>query len=116
MKVLVIDDNHDVARMIEEFLSRRGVIVDFINNGVRGLEYLKRENYDALIVDYRMPQIDGLEIAKYAKYERKVKKIIIITSDAEFKSEEYVILYKPFSMEILCEVLFSDKESCEVLS
>lgn len=64
MKLLVIEDDKDVAAYITKGMKESGHIVDCANNGKDGLFLATTEKYDAMIVDRMLPELDGLTIIK----------------------------------------------------
>ncbi len=109
IKILVVDNNTNVTSKIKEQFSSHAVIkvVNTIENGADALDYiLKNKNeFDLLIMDLILPEVDGLTILARMKEENIKKKVIVITS---YKKEytinmtnNYGVSYymlKPFSM------------------
>lgn len=64
MKVLVVDDEADFLEIAELYLEREkeGLEVVTVNSGEEAFEILKEGNYDAVVSDYKMPIVDGLEL------------------------------------------------------
>jgi PAS domain S-box-containing protein len=82
-RVLVVDDELSVRLMINRALSREGYSVDTAENGRIALEEYRKNRYDLLLVDIRMPDLDGIELY-YRLREADpaiAKKIIFITGD-----------------------------------
>jgi len=79
--VLVIDDETDVAELISEILRRDGYSVDTVHSGEDGLEALADANYDAMLVDIKMPGIGGQGFLERVKAERPelVNRIAFVT-------------------------------------
>ncbi|WP_170336912.1 response regulator transcription factor [Ruegeria arenilitoris] len=61
-RILLIDDDARLAEMVGEYLQGFGYSVSVIGNGVEGLEALRDGQFDALILDLSLPDIDGLEV------------------------------------------------------
>ena len=64
MRILVIEDDKDVASFIRNGLTQAGCNVDHAANGRDGLFLATTENYDALVVDRMLPGIDGLTVIR----------------------------------------------------
>src|SRR5690242_10612670 len=62
MRVLVVEDNPDMGRYLEQGLREQGFAVDLVADGVRGLDYAATGVYDLLILDRMLPGRDGLEV------------------------------------------------------
>ena len=65
MKLLVVEDEKDVANALNTGLSRDGYVVDVAGNGNKALEALAVDHYDLLLLDLNLPDMDGLEICRW---------------------------------------------------
>ena len=89
MKVLLVDDNSDITTLLSEFLKEKGLDVHATNNAKEGLELIKTENFDCVVLDNDMPQIRGIEIIQELEKDGILKnQQIIILSGAGFTSEQ----------------------------
>ena len=79
MRILVIEDDKDVASFIRNGLAQAGCNVDHAANGKDGLFLATTESYDALVVDRMLPGIDGLTVIREAKRYKADLPVIIIT-------------------------------------
>lgn len=61
-KILIVDDDESFAEMTKIFLEKRGYDVLVANNGERGLEKIEEENPDLVLLDIRMPEMDGRDV------------------------------------------------------
>lgn len=61
-KILVIDDERSIRRSLEEILSYENYEVSLAENGKVGLSLIKKENFDVVLCDIKMPQMDGIEV------------------------------------------------------
>lgn len=114
-RILVIDDEGMITQTVGNLLKREGYISEVAGSGYQAIERIKSINFDLIVADIRMPQMDGLEtinnIKKYLKDSKKTDiPVIFITgyadSDAHIKAEEYgTVIFKPFDLkEFLTEV------------
>ncbi|MDD5723388.1 MAG: sigma-54 dependent transcriptional regulator [Syntrophales bacterium] len=79
-KALIIDDEDSIRDGCRQVLSRMGCVVDDTNDAARGLEMALGDSYDLILLDVRMPKINGLDVLKRLKVESAVSaRIIIIT-------------------------------------
>ena len=62
LRLLYIDDDPGLARLVQKALERRGFVVETVNDGAAGLERLREGNYDAVALDHYMPGRDGLAV------------------------------------------------------
>lgn len=76
--ILLIDDSPDVLKVLHDTLVLDGYQVDACNNGKAGLDLIKKSDYDLVISDILMPEVDGFEILKaIATYFPGQKKILM---------------------------------------
>ncbi len=99
MEALVVDDSALVVKLIEDILKRRGVVVDYAYTSEDALKKIKEKKYDVYLIDYELPKINGLEIAREIKKINEDGKIIIITANVDFKTSEFSVIYKPFDLD-----------------
>ncbi len=79
-KILIVDDEESMRDACTQVLSRKGYQVDCTGDSLRGLEMARKDIYDVMLLDIRMPKMDGLEILAKLKVERNISaKIIVIT-------------------------------------
>ena len=68
-RILMIEDDEDLAAMVAEYLNERGFEVEARHDGTRGLEALRSESFAALILDVMLPDIDGFEVCRRVRAE-----------------------------------------------
>lgn len=78
-KVLIVDDERDFLEALSERMSTRGVIVQTATSAVEALKKTGEQSYDAVILDLRMPEMDGLETLKAMKQKNPELQIILLT-------------------------------------
>ncbi len=119
-KILLIDDEPDVTYTIKKILEDNGFKVDSFNDPILALNYYKVNFYDLVILDIKMPKMDGFELyTKIREKETKVK-ICFLTAIATFNEEfrkirltlgktinEDYFIQKPINMEDLTKKLTS---------
>lgn len=79
-KILVVDDGEVLRSLANEVLSEEGYQVTIANSGGEALEYVKREAFDLVIADLKMPGMDGMELLKKVKEHDKETQVIFLTS------------------------------------
>lgn len=108
MKILFIEDEKEFARSLKRLLELNHYLVDLAYDGERGLELLKKKEYDLLILDIMLPKMDGFEVAKKVRQEQILTPIIMLTArdavDDRVKgldngADDYLV--KPFAFEEL---------------
>ncbi|MCB1553635.1 MAG: response regulator transcription factor [Xanthomonadales bacterium] len=107
MRILVIEDNQDIAANLGDFLEEQGHIVDFAGDGVTGLHRAVVDEFDAIVLDLNLPGMDGLEVCRKLRQEaRKSTPILMLTARdtleqklAGFESGADDYLVKPFALQ-----------------
>ena len=64
MRILIIEDNPDIAANLGDFLEDRGHTVDYAGDGVSGLRFAVEFDFDAIVLDLSLPGLDGLEVTQ----------------------------------------------------
>lgn len=110
LKVLYIEDNEENKLLIKRVLQSEGFIVVDASDGVTGLEKVKSELPDIILMDLHIPGIDGYELTTYIKNDEKLKHIpvIAITASVMKRDREKAIyagcdgyIEKPVDIDIL---------------
>ena len=108
MSVLLIEDELKVASFISKGLEEEGYSVEVAYNGAEGLQLLKANAYEIVLLDLMLPEIDGLEVLRTARSWGMTTPLLIITAKSSKEdvvrgldtgSDDY--LTKPFSFEEL---------------
>ena len=106
-KILVVDYEWKIRKLIKDYLVREGYSVDEAGDGEEGLELFFQTTYDIVILDIMMPKIDGWSVCRKIREESQVP-IIMLTARAdesdqlfgfELETDEYMI--KPFNPKLL---------------
>ncbi len=80
--VLVVDDDHANAALIEQLLALRGFQVNVVHSGLEALEALPSRKPDIILMDIQMPELDGLETIRQIRSQQAVKNIPIVAFTA----------------------------------
>lgn len=116
LKVLIVDDDNGIRRLLARFLEREGFIAIEAADGLDGVEIAKKEQPDLIILDVVMPRMDGLTAARLIKFYKPLSDVPIIfltAKDAdkeielaeEARAEAYIT--KPFDVRQVIEVIKS---------
>lgn len=116
MKILVIDDNKSITNSLEKYLRIKGFDVKICNEGNIGLEMVKNEKWDTVLLDLSMPEFSGLDIIEDLEKNNLLKdqKIILFTASSvsDFVIKKYLekegiktCLRKPISLSKVVETL-----------
>jgi two-component system, OmpR family, response regulator len=85
-KVLIVDDELDFLETIVKRLKRRKVDATGIDSGIKALKLLEEEHFDVVILDVRMPGMDGIETLKEMKKKQPLMEVIMLTGHASVES------------------------------
>ena len=89
MSVLVVEDNLINQRVIVHMLHKMGYEPDISNNGIEALEHCAHKNYDLILMDVQMPEMDGLEATRIIRKELAVQPgIVAMTANAMAEDRE----------------------------
>jgi len=111
-KILVIDDDPVVAKSCHRVLTAEGYKVDTALSAQNGLERALQNDFDLVITDLRMPDLDGMEVVRRIAGEKPFTPVVVITGYGTIQSaveatklgaHEYV--EKPFTPELLLQVV-----------
>jgi two-component system response regulator HydG len=105
-RVLVVDDDKEMAETVAEFLNERSFRADIAVGGKAAIGALKRKAFDAVITDLRMDQVDGLDVLAAAHAEEPSLPVIIMTAYGTIEGAIEAVrrgasryLTKPFKLE-----------------
>ena len=84
-QILVIDDDMDMSRLLCHFLGRKGFQATSAFSGGKGLEKFKESNFDVVLCDFRLGDMDGVDILKEIKKINSDTVVIIITGYSDVK-------------------------------
>jgi DNA-binding NtrC family response regulator len=85
-RVLVVDDEPDFLETLVKRLKRRKVDASGVSSGVEALRMLEQEHFDVVILDIRMPGMDGIETLREMKRKRPLMEVILLTGHASVES------------------------------
>jgi DNA-binding response OmpR family regulator len=107
MRVLIIEDNPDIAANLGDYLEDHGHTVDFAGDGVTGLHLAVVNSFDAIVLDLALPGMDGLEVCRKLRSEAgKDTPVLMLTARdrledklAGFETGADDYLVKPFELQ-----------------
>ena len=85
--ILVVDDEEHIRLLFKEELEDEGYTVELASNGVEALEKLKRSNYDVIVLDIKMPGMDGIQTLGEIKKINKDQPVVLCSAYGEFKQD-----------------------------
>lgn len=117
MKVLVIDDNVSIGKMLKQFLELKGHQCVTVADGYNGLELIRKQKFDVIVLDLAMPEFSGFDVVNELSGTGEIKNqnIIVLTAVAVSKDQINQLLKagvksflkKPVSPEALLTTITS---------
>ena len=108
MRILVVEDERDLNRILVKTLSAEGYSADACYDGMEALEYLAGAEYDAVVLDVMMPRMDGMEVLHRMRSAGNDTPVILLTAKdsvpdrvrgLDAGADDYLV--KPFSFDEL---------------
>jgi len=90
-KILVIDDEEGIRNLLDTLLDRKGYDVILADNGQKGLEVFRRERPDIVVLDLKMPGMDGLTVLQQIRHLDPTQPVIILTGAGTPEMEQQVM-------------------------
>ncbi len=111
-RVLIAEDDVTLATALSKLLEQAGFESTAAFNGQEALEELERQQYDLLVLDIRMPIMDGFQVMENLQKTTRRPKVIVITADTAqetvlqaMKEQVYQFVPKPFSLRALVQMV-----------
>jgi DNA-binding NtrC family response regulator len=112
LRVLVVDDELEMAAMIADEFGDRGYSAVALGSGREAIERLTHEHFDAVVTDLRMPDVDGMELLRASRALDPTRPVIVMTGhgaiDTALEASSqgaFHYLTKPFSPVHLVELV-----------
>ena len=86
-KILVVDDEENIRLLFKEELEEEGYEVDTASNGLEALEKVKAASFDVIVLDIKMPVMDGIQALNAIKNMNKDQPVILCSAYGEFKQD-----------------------------
>ena len=109
-KVLLVDDEKDFIDTLSERMQNRGMEVSTTTSAFKALKKIEDESFDAIILDLKMPEMDGLELLRKIKENKPDVQVILLTGHATvekgieaMKLGAMDFIEKPIDIKILSE-------------
>ncbi|MEO7863167.1 MAG: response regulator [Nitrospirales bacterium] len=90
-KILVIDDDRGIRDLLNAVLSHRGYHVLLAESGQKGLELYRQERPDVIVLDLKMPEMDGLTVLRHVRSLNIHQSIIMYSGAYTPKSEDQIL-------------------------
>ena len=108
MKILLIEDDRELAESMKFQLEKEGYETDICDDGEEGLYYMKERSHDLVILDRMLPSMDGITVLQEARKNHVSTPVIMLTALGELQdkltglkggADDYMV--KPFAFEEL---------------
>jgi DNA-binding response OmpR family regulator len=108
VKVLIVEDDAKLARFLAKILAEEGYAADVCRSGADGLTQARTGTYDMILLDWMLPDLDGLSVCRELRNEGNTVPVLMLTARGELKervlgletgADDYVV--KPFEVEEL---------------
>jgi DNA-binding response OmpR family regulator len=108
MKVLIVEDEIELAKLVKKGLEESGFVVEISNDGEEGLYMVSEFEYDAVILDINLPKISGLKILETIRKKNIILPVLMLTAMGDISdkikglnsgADDYIS--KPFDFEEL---------------
>ena len=112
--ILIIDDDPGIRGLLDVVLRRKGFDCDVAIDGAEAQKKLRMHDYDAILLDLMLPRLNGFELLRFIKAERRalLERVIVVTAVAEitlrdFEDQKLVwtLIRKPFDLHRLVETV-----------
>jgi DNA-binding NtrC family response regulator len=112
LRVLLVDDEEELVATLQERLEIRGMRAESATSGDAALRMVQRAPFDVIVVDLKMPGLDGTKIVGRIREQHPETQVILITGHGSSHGElddltdrDYPILLKPFPIQRLVELI-----------
>ncbi|MES2213647.1 MAG: response regulator transcription factor [Patescibacteria group bacterium] len=111
MRIILVEDEKNLATALAQGLTQKGYAVDIIHDGQKAYDRIRlnHSDYDIIVLDLTLPGMDGQEICKALRKDKITTPILILTANSDVQNkvdlllagaDDYII--KPFSFDELC--------------
>src|ERR1700722_3559670 len=87
-RILLVDDDERLSRVVEDWLTGEAYEVELVNNGKEGWELARAQKYDVLILDWNMPGLTGLEICREYRNQGGTAVVMLLTGKSAIGEKE----------------------------
>ena len=106
-RILVVEDDFDIAEMLQTWLTEAGYGVEVAQDGLRALDVFAAGGFDLVLLDLMLPKLDGFGVCEWIRARSDVPVVMLTALDGEeeqlrgydLRIDDYVT--KPFSMPLL---------------
>ncbi|MDP8299329.1 MAG: response regulator [Candidatus Tantalella remota] len=113
VRILIVDDDKDVRDILVKFFGKKKYEIDTASTGQEAIEKLDSFCPDIVLLDIKLPDVDGLQVLRYILFKKMDIGVIFITGDPEYDKDiellgrAYDYITKPFDLRYLNTVVLS---------
>lgn len=110
-RILIVDDNKELCKNLSDILELKGCKAIIVNDGYHAIEAVKDDNFNVVLLDIKMPGINGVDVLKILKKIAPHMVVIIITAFADdlsykdLKDMDLKIIEKPIDIDKLLAII-----------
>ncbi len=111
-KVVLVDDEREYVETLSERLQMRDMGTNIVYDGKEALSVLDKEEPEVMVLDLKMPGIDGMEVLRHIREEHPKVKVIVMTGQGSEEDKEscmklgaFAYLEKPVDVEVLAQIM-----------
>ena len=112
IRILIVDDEQDLLETMTKRMRKRGMQVLSASSGPEAIELIQQEPIDVVLLDVRMPQMNGIDVLKRIKELKPMVAVVMLTGHASIESAVTGIEYgafdyliKPVDFDSLCYMI-----------
>lgn len=87
IRILLVDDEEHIRLLFKEELEEEGYLIDLASNGFEAIEKVKGQRFDLVVLDIKMPGMDGIQALNEIKKIDKDQPVILCSAYGEFKQD-----------------------------
>lgn len=115
--VLLVDDEEELVSALKERLELRDITTEYVLDGEQALLKVQQKQFDVVVIDVMMPNMNGLEVLQKIKKIRPKTQVILLTGRGKEEDNQLGIKYgaydyvmKPLNIDKLIEIMYSAVE------
>lgn len=121
-KILVVDDETEIQKVLSQILVRKGYVVQTAGNGLEALKIIRKIKPDIVLLDIMMPKLDGIETLRRIKALHENVIVMMVTAYGSIKTAReamrfgaYDYITKPFDMDFIYQIIEESLKESEHL-
>jgi len=107
-RVLVVDDEHEIASAMAEILADEGYSVAVAHDGLHAFEQIPRFDPDLILLDLMMPRMNGFEVLERLRDDRNRIPVVVVSANQGYDTSDLKVagkVRKPFALEQLLDAV-----------